>query len=137
MTIDIDEYLKRIKNCDEIIKMRQDEKKQLLIEIAQEYEEELKEKLDPDYKTGSTTFKTRSHKFTLTRPKRVDWDQDKLFAIWEKIEECGDDPFEYMTRKLSVSESKYKHLPESTKAVFKQARTVKAGSLSIKIEGAK
>lgn len=106
------------------IQKRKDIEKQLL----DEHEDDIIASLDKDYGTGTATIKNGAGKLVLNFPKRVTWDNDKLGIIWENITEAGDTPLDYMDRKLSVSENKYKNLPSNIQNVFQYAREVKAGN---------
>lgn len=69
----------------------------------------------------------------VTRGKKVEWSQDELRAIAAKIQGAGDSPAEFIKTELSVEEKKYAAWPESIRAVFEAARTVKPGSVTIKL----
>lgn len=62
-------------------------------------------------------------------PKVVKWDQSKLEDIRHKIREHNDDPDAYMKTKIAytIDEKAYKDFPAPVKAVFADAREVKAG----------
>jgi hypothetical protein len=66
-------------------------------------------------------------------PKRVDWDQEKLTQIAGNIADSGEDPAEFIDTKLSVSERKYRALPEAWRKGFEPARTVKVGALKVSL----
>ena len=65
--------------------------------------------------------------------KRVVWDQEKLAALRARIAEYGDEPDAYMRSKTtySVPEKDYKFFPEPVRAIFAEAREVKAGTPKI------
>lgn len=60
-------------------------------------------------------------------PKRVDWDQDQLAGVVERIRAAGDDPAEYVEVAYKVPERKYAAWPERIRAAFAPARTVRTG----------
>jgi hypothetical protein len=68
--------------------------------------------------------------------KSVTWDQPKLAEVTERIRAAGDDPAVYVVAKttLTVREASYKDWPDSIKAEFEPARTVRAGKPSYRIE---
>lgn len=68
---------------------------------------------------------------TVTVPKNVSWDQEKLDELWKRLEAMGETASEYIDVKASVPESKYKAWPESLRAMFEPARTVKPGTPKI------
>lgn len=66
-------------------------------------------------------------------PKKVEWDQGQLQAIGDRIAEAGDKPHEYITTELKVDERKFTAWPEHIRAIFEPARTLKPGSMTIKL----
>lgn len=66
-------------------------------------------------------------------PKRVDWDQDRLAAMVERIRAAGDDPAQYVDIAFKVPERKYAAWPDAIRAGFEPARTVRPGTLKIEI----
>lgn len=60
-------------------------------------------------------------------PKRIQWDQQQLAAIAAEIRAAGDDPGEYLTTELKVSERAYGAWPSSIRSAFEPARTVIPG----------
>jgi hypothetical protein len=68
-------------------------------------------------------------------PKRVEWDQNQLADVAATIKrEWNDEPGQYLRIKYEVPESAYKHWPDSLRALFEPARTVKAGKPKFTIE---
>lgn len=96
--------------------------------ICAAHAQEISVNLDADYGTGSATIDTEVGKFTINYPKKIDWDQDQLDHLWERITAAGENPEEYMDKKLSVSETKYKAFPSHIRDNFTPARTVSAGN---------
>lgn len=64
-----------------------------------------------------------------TMAKVVKWHQDKLAAIRQLIAQHNDDPDRYMKTKVEyrIDEKAYHDFPEQIKAVFADAREIKAG----------
>lgn len=83
---------------------------------------------------GTVNVEDGSVKITLTVPKKVKWDQDKLEALYREIYEDGEDPLEYLKVKYDVSENAYKSWPSAIVKAFEPARTVEEGSVSLKLE---
>ncbi len=67
-------------------------------------------------------------KFEL--PKKVNWNQQQLSAIAERIVTSGEKVESYIDIKLSVSESRYTNWPPVLQQQFSTARTVDAGKPS-------
>ena len=81
--------------------------------------------------TGTSRFSDGDFTIVADLPKRVDWDQDRLAAMVERIRAAGDDPAEYVEINFKVSERKYVAWPEAIRQGFEPARTVRTGSLSV------
>lgn len=84
--------------------------------------------------TGTVTVTSEGHRIEVTRPKKVDWDQDELASIADRIRAAGDDPSEYIDVEMSMPEKRYTALPASIQKQFEAARTVTPGNTSIKIK---
>lgn len=77
--------------------------------------------------TGRIRFDDKGVIVIAELPKRVTWDQEKLAQMAQNIADSGEDPAEFIETKLSVLERKYSALPESWRAGFEPARTVRTG----------
>ena len=66
-------------------------------------------------------------------PKRVEWDQDKLAAVVERIRAAGDNPAEYVEVSYKVAERAYTSWPEHIRTTFTGARTVRTGRATFKL----
>ena len=83
---------------------------------------------------GVIHLEESGHDLEITTSPKVIWDQDVLADIEREIrEEWGADPSEFIERKLSVKEAKYKAWPSDLRAKFEPARTVSASAPSITI----
>jgi hypothetical protein len=83
--------------------------------------------------TGTVRIADGDYTVVADLPKRVDWDQDKLAQIARNIADSGEDPAEFIDTKLTVSERKYRALPEAWRKGFEPARTVKVGALKVSL----
>ena len=79
---------------------------------------------------GTKTAHDGEYVVKICAPKRVDWDQTALAALWKTI---GETAAEYIKIKYDVSESAYKAWPEVIRKEFEPARTVKAGAAVVSI----
>lgn len=86
---------------------------------------------------GAVSEQIGSDKVTFTTPKKVEWDQDGLKQLHDRMIADGADPLEYMTVEYKVKEDAYKNWPSNLKEYFEPHRTVTPGNVSIKIEPAK
>jgi hypothetical protein len=83
--------------------------------------------------TGTVRLVDGDYTVVADLPKRVDWDQDRLAAMVERIRAAGDDPAQYVEIAFKVPERKYAAWPDAIRAGFEPARTVRPGTLKIEI----
>lgn len=76
---------------------------------------------------GAVSITKDGYKITHTVPKKIRWDQDKLFGVYQKITSVGDDPFQWMKAEWKVGEKEYNSYPKDIQSVFAPARTVTPG----------
>jgi hypothetical protein len=87
--------------------------------------------------TGAASFVDGGLKVTVTLPKTVKWDNDRLAELAAKMKDCGDDPAQYLKLTYGVDERRYKEWPDTIQAAFLPARTVTTGKPKIEIKEAK
>lgn len=109
--------------------------------LQEEVEARLKDEIRSAYAekkadTGTVNLNQGELVVEVTKPKKVDWDQDALIAIADKIRDAGDNPSEYIDVTMSVSEKRYVAWPAAIQKQFEVARTVTPGNVSIKIKAA-
>lgn len=73
-------------------------------------------------------------KIDQTVTKKVEWDQEKLGSLFDRIAASGDNPRAYMRVELKVGEKEFEKFADPIKAIFAEARTVKPGAISVKFE---
>lgn len=83
--------------------------------------------------TGTVRFDDGVVSVIADLPKRVDWDQDKLGALVERIRAEGDDPAEYVDVAIKVPERKFAAWPSHIRSAFEDARTVRTGKPSFRL----
>ena len=83
--------------------------------------------------TGTIRFDDGDFTIIADLPKRVDWNQDHLASMVERIRAAGDDPGEYVDVVIKVPERKYAAWPQAIRDGFEPARTVRPGTLKIEI----
>ena len=83
--------------------------------------------------TGTIRFDDGAVTVIADLPKRVDWDQDKLAALVERIRAEGDDPAEYVDVSIKVPERKFAAWPSHIRSAFEDARTVRTGRPSFRL----
>lgn len=83
--------------------------------------------------TGTVHVTVDGFDVEVGRAKKVEWSQSDLAALREQIRAANDNPDDYIDVSLTVPERKFTAWPESIQAKFADARTVKPGSVSIKL----
>ncbi|HLS58538.1 MAG TPA: hypothetical protein VK022_02820 [Paracoccaceae bacterium] len=83
--------------------------------------------------TGTVRFADGDFTVVTDLPKRVDWDQDRLAGIVERIRAAGDDPAQYVDVAVKVPERKYAAWPDAVRAVFEPARTVRTSAFKVEL----
>lgn len=86
--------------------------------------------------TGTVHVASDGCDVEVTRSKKVEWDQSTLATLAEQIKTANDNPADYIETSLTVPERKFTAWPEAIQSKFAGARTVKPGSVSIKISKA-
>jgi hypothetical protein len=81
--------------------------------------------------TGTVRFEQDGVTVVADLPKKVDWDQRVIAGVVERIRASGEDPGQYVDITIKVPERKYTAWPESIRAAFAPARTVRTGKPSI------
>jgi len=83
--------------------------------------------------TGSVRFTDGDVTIVADLPKRVEWDQDRLAAVVDRIRAAGDNPAEYVEVTYKVPERAYTAWPEHIRTAFTAARTVRTGKATFKL----
>ena len=83
--------------------------------------------------TGTVRFADGEVAIVSELPKRVEWDQDRLAAVVDRIRAAGDDPAEYVEVTYKIPERAYTAWPEHIRTAFTAARTVRTGKATFKL----
>ena len=83
--------------------------------------------------TGTVRLVDGDYTVVADLPKRVEWDQDQLAAMVERIRAANDNPAQYVDITIKVPERKYTAWPDAIREGFEPARTVRPGTLKIEI----
>lgn len=86
-----------------------------------------------DKPTGTVRFDEDGFTVVADLPKRVAYDQQKLKAAVEALVRWGENPDDYVSVEIKVSESKYTAWPPAVRQLFEPARTLKTGKPSYKL----
>lgn len=83
---------------------------------------------------GAVNLSLEGYKVTETIPKKVEWDQEKLNKLFDRIATAGDDPRAYMKMKLEIGEKQFDGFDPGIREIFAEARTVKPGRPQLRFE---
>ena len=119
--------------CDDLPGVSLQDIAQLPVELLAILQREVDERRAAGKDTGTIRFDDGDFTVVADLPKRVDWDQDRLAAVVERIRAAGDDPAQYVDIAFKVPERKYTAWPDAIRASFEPARTVRPGTLKIEI----
>jgi len=84
--------------------------------------------------TGTVRFDSDGYTVIADLPKRTEYDQTKLAAAVEALRKWGENPADYVSFEIKVSEAKYQAWPPAVRALFEPARTVKTGKPSYQFQ---
>ena len=90
-------------------------------------------RLDDGKDTGIVRFDDGAVTVVADLPKRVDWDQDALADIVERIRAAGDDPADYVETTFKVPERRYGAWPPAIAKTFEHARTMRTGKQTFRL----
>lgn len=122
-------------NLDEVLKWAKENRHKLDAALEMRFGAQGKSALQESGRDfGSVHFNDGPVSVSYELPKRVSWDQSKLKAIAERIVAAGEPLSEYIDVELSVAEKRFNAWPSNMKEQFIDARTVKPGKASIKLE---
>ncbi|MFY9733740.1 MAG: hypothetical protein WAL02_01200, partial [Rhodoplanes sp.] len=74
--------------------------------------------------SGAVRFEDGDITVVADLPKKVEWDQQQIAALVQRIRENGEDPADYVEISFRVPERKYTAWPAHIRAAFAPARTV-------------
>ncbi len=87
--------------------------------------------------TGRVSMRDGEFFVRADLPKKVSWQPDLMRKGVDALLAQGEDPEEYVTIKVEISEKKYDAWPKKVRAIFEPARTVATGRATFEIERAK
>ena len=79
---------------------------------------------------GAVRFEDGDITVVADLPKKVEWDQQQIAALVQRIRENGEDPADYVDISFRVPERKYTAWPAPIREAFTPARTVRTGKPS-------
>lgn len=84
--------------------------------------------------TGTVRFEDDGFTVIADLPKRPEYDQKKLKDAVEALRKWGENPDDYVSVEIKVSETKYGAWPPAVRQLFEPARTLKTGKPFYKLE---
>jgi len=131
----INNLLSSIQEADEAIENFKRAKAIHESELSNLLSDQVSEQLaDKDYGCGTANIQTEKFKIKCVISKKVDYDQKQLGDIFDRIQNAGENPLEYMKVKYDVAEAAYKNWPQNIKSVFEPARSVEQSKVKITFE---
>jgi len=135
MTNNLDNLLGSIEAVNIQLDKLKREKTQLEATLAESVADNVCSQLsDKDYGCGTATIDTDAYRVKVVISKDVKYDQEKLAILFDKIEQSGDEPREYIKVKYDVAEAAYKNWPSNIRQAFEPARTVEPSRPKITFE---
>lgn len=113
-------------------KMTKDWLHGILVEKYKDQSQSVRQQLGKD--TGTIRMEEDGVMVVSNLPKKVEWDQKKLAEIIEKLTSEGWNIQQLATQNYKVSERQFNNLPSGVRAQLEDARTIKVGKPSIKLE---
>jgi hypothetical protein len=102
--------------------------------IALRYaEREAEARRAPAKETGTIRIEDGEVTVVIDLPKKVDWNQDQLAEVVERIRAAGEDPAEYVDVAIKVPERKFTAWPPAIRSAFEAARTVRTGKPTFRL----
>jgi len=96
--------------------------------LIQKYAERAKvARADAEKDFGVARFVDGGVTIVADLPKKVEWDQQELAQLVERIKAEGEDPRDYVEVSFKVSERNYTSWPKHIRSLFEPSRTVRAG----------
>ena len=86
---------------------------------------------------GEVEFDDDGVKVLVDLPRDISWDQGKLRAIAQRIQEQGEDPSEFLDIHYSVSQDKFDQWPQHIRRSFEPALQIKTGRCTYRLVGGK
>ncbi|HLI12758.1 MAG TPA: hypothetical protein VKY65_14290 [Alphaproteobacteria bacterium] len=83
--------------------------------------------------TGTVRFDDGPVTVVADLPKRIEWDQDRLAALVERIRASGEKVADYVSLEIKVSERAFTAWPEAIRQAFAPARTVRTGKPTFRL----
>lgn len=125
-----------VKDTDKALAQLQVQKDWLESVIAYKYvfkASQIRAQLQQDF--GTISFDDEGTRVLVDLPREVSWDQQKLKAIAQRIQEQGEDPTEFLNIEYSVSQEQFDQWPDPVRQTFESALQINPGRCTYKLVG--
>lgn len=129
---ELDRLIRRVASAEETARQY----RQLLQAVLHHRFSERAQKLrqEAGKTTGTVRFEDDGFTVVADLPKRPEYDQKKLKDAVEALRKWGENPEDYVSVEIKVSETKYGAWPPAVRKLFEPARTLKTGKPLYKLE---
>ncbi|WP_252177217.1 hypothetical protein [Endozoicomonas sp. 4G] len=125
-----------VRDTDEALAQLQLQKEWLKSVIAYKYvfkASQVRAQLQQEF--GEISFEDEGVGVLVDLPREVSWDQQKLKAIAQRIQEQGEDPSEFLDVHYSVPQEKFDRWSQEVRRAFEPALQVKPGRCTYQLVG--
>lgn len=128
------ELLLRIQQAQATIDVATRNKKNSEAELLARRKDEITTLLKTkDEPYGKVDIIVGNHKVAVTTPKKIEYDQSLLKQKVRQLIDANENPDLYIKTEYDISETRWKEFPVDVQKWLGEARTVKPGSVSLKI----
>lgn len=129
---ELDRLIRRVTSAEETARQYRQFLQAVMHHRFNERAQQLRQ--DAGKSTGTVRFEDDGYMVVADLPKRPEYDQKKLKDAVEALRKWGENPDDYVSVEIKVSEAKYGAWPPAVRKLFEPARTVKTGKPLYKLE---
>lgn len=129
---ELDRLIRRVTSAEETARQYRQFLQAVMHHRFNERAQQLRQ--DAGKSTGTVRFEDDGYMVVADLPKRPEYDQKKLKDAVEALRKWGENPDDYVSVEIKVSEAKYCAWPPAIRKLFEPARTLKTGKPLYKLE---
>ena len=129
---ELDRLIRRVTSAEETARQYRQFLQAVMHHRFNERAQQLRQ--DAGKSTGTVRFEDDGYMVVADLPKRPEYDQKKLKDAVEALRKRGENPDDYVSVEIKVSEAKYGAWPPAVRKLFEPARTLKTGKPLYKLE---
>ena len=129
---ELDRLIRRVTSAEETARQYRQFLQAVMHHRFNERAQQLRQ--DAGKSTGTVRFENDGYMVVADLPKRPEYDQKKLKDAVEALRKWGENPDDYVSVEIKVSEAKYGAWPPAVRKLFEPARTLKTGKPLYKLE---